>query len=384
MPYERLKILKESEKSNVFLVYDQTRNMLAVEKQIKGEIQAYVQLLTLSHPFLPKIYDVEIVDGMTYVLEEYIEGEFLAKIKASEKQIATWFTQLCDVVQFLHSQNILHRDIKPSNILLGKDGSVRLIDFDAARTPKKANVPDSDTRLLGTRGYAPPEQYGFCQTDQRADIYAMGITFTQLLGKDAQKPKWRKLLKRCTQLEPKRRFPSIAAMRRGLLYRKLRHILLYPCLGFIGVLFLFYIGLMTWGYFFMPEVSSYIAVLFAPEADYIFSEVDIEDYKSHEDISLPICPYNPQYDHQMLSDTLPGYTYISTGYASPSGTLIFGGFSTTNDVQSGEITYEKFQGLFYFEDNKVVHLLPRNCEPYAPAVMALYELNLFSTMTLFS
>ena len=92
--------------------------------------------------------------------------------------------ELCEVLVFLHGYGIIHRDIKPSNLLLAPDGHIRLIDFDAAREGKPS--ADNDTRLLGTRGYAPPEQYGFAQTDSRADIYAAGVTMKQLLGKQAE------------------------------------------------------------------------------------------------------------------------------------------------------------------------------------------------------
>ena len=61
---------------------------------------------------------------------------------------------------------------------------------------------------LGTRGYAPPEQFGFAQTDARADLYALGATFRQLLGPVARKGRWRHILRRCTALDPKDRYAS--------------------------------------------------------------------------------------------------------------------------------------------------------------------------------
>lgn len=87
------------------------------------------------------------------------------------------------------------------------DDHIRLIDFDAARVPKENR--EQDTVQLGTRGYAPPEQYGFSQTDERADIYALGVTIKQLLGGRAEKLRYRKTLSKCTSLDPEKRYSSV-------------------------------------------------------------------------------------------------------------------------------------------------------------------------------
>lgn len=206
MDYERLKVLSETEKSSVYLVFDPQRQKMLVEKRMNGEIEVYRRLAELSHPYLPKIETVQIEQGRTVVIEEYIPGGSLAKVKADERQLSQWLLELCDVLDFLHSRQIIHRDIKPSNLLIGSDGHIRLIDFDAAREQKE--TADNDTRLLGTKGYAPPEQYGFAQTDQRADIYAVGITWKTLLGDTAEKPSCCAVLKKCTDLNPKKRYDS--------------------------------------------------------------------------------------------------------------------------------------------------------------------------------
>ena len=127
---------------------------------------------------------------------------------------------MCCLFGIVDSHGILHRDIKPSNLLLAADGHIRLIDFDAARE-EKPNV-DSDTRLLGTKGYAPPEQYGFAQTDARADIYAVGVTMKQLLGKQAEKRPYRHILRKCTEFAPKRRYATAKALLWALKTRTLQ------------------------------------------------------------------------------------------------------------------------------------------------------------------
>ena len=159
---ERVDTFKEGK---VYLVYDAEHHRMAVEKHLQGNFRIYEQLQALSHSYLPQLYAVSYTEDETIVWEEYITGKSLERIPATEKQVTKWLFELCDVLRFLHQHHILHRDIKPSNLLLGSDGHIRLIDFDAAREEKEQ--AEMDTRLLGTRGYAPPEQYGFAQTDER-------------------------------------------------------------------------------------------------------------------------------------------------------------------------------------------------------------------------
>nr|WP_305132526.1 hypothetical protein [uncultured Acetatifactor sp.] len=74
---------------------------------------------------------------------------------------------------------------------------------------------EQDTRLLGTRGFAPPEQYGFAQTDERADIYALGVTMEQLLGETVRKPRYRRVIRKCRNLNPDKRYQSMRQVRQA-------------------------------------------------------------------------------------------------------------------------------------------------------------------------
>lgn len=207
MEYEEVRLLKQSEKSTVHLVRKKGEDQLFIKKELKGQHPIYKTLQNYRHPCLPKLYEVSVSDASTTIIEEYIEGQSLGSAELTEKQLTAAFRELCSVLEFLHGKDIIHRDIKPSNIILAKDGHIRLIDFDAARMPK--DDLEQDTRLLGTRGYAPPEQYGFAQTDARADIYALGITLKQLLGDKAQSPRYRRIIQKCTNLNPDKRYQSI-------------------------------------------------------------------------------------------------------------------------------------------------------------------------------
>lgn len=139
----------------------------------------------LDHPSLPRIVDI-IDNGRTiYVVMDYIEGESLDKILVEngvqpEELVIGWAKQLCDALSYLHSQKppIIYRDMKPANVMLKPEGNIKIIDFGIAREYKEQSL--ADTTVLGTKGYAPPEQYSG-QTDIRSDIYALGMTMHHLL-----------------------------------------------------------------------------------------------------------------------------------------------------------------------------------------------------------
>lgn len=139
----------------------------------------------LDHPALPRIVDI-IDNGVTiFVVMDYIEGESLDKILAEygsqpEELVIGWAKQLCDALSYLHSQKppIIYRDMKPANVMLKPEGNIKIIDFGIAREYKEMSL--ADTTVLGTKGYAPPEQYSG-QTDARSDIYALGMTMHHLL-----------------------------------------------------------------------------------------------------------------------------------------------------------------------------------------------------------
>ena len=222
--YELIDVLKSSEKNFIALVYDKKAQRLCVvkERNLKSA-QIYRALQDLNDSHVPEIYRLFEFDGKLIVVEEHIDGRTLEEIltyepeKIDESFALEILRQLCKCLSSIHMANIVHRDIKPSNIMLTKNNSVKLVDFGIARTFKPEK--NSDTELLGTRGYAPPEQFGlfdFGQTDARSDIYALGITIKQLLGENYD-GRLKKILDRCTELEPSRRYED-AGMLRAAIY----------------------------------------------------------------------------------------------------------------------------------------------------------------------
>ena len=136
---------------------------------------------TLQPACLPRIYQCFSTGEALVVVMEYVEGATLDKALPPAdtperlEAVKQLFPQVCSAVGLLHEHGLIHRDLKPSNILVA-NGQVKLIDFGIARIPHAD--ARADTTKFGTRGYAPPEQFGFGQTDQRSDIYALG----QVLG----------------------------------------------------------------------------------------------------------------------------------------------------------------------------------------------------------
>lgn len=208
--YRILREIAHGGMSVVYLAQDETTKELRALKElrrdgdndievIKQSMKAEINLLReLDHPCLPRIIEVirEVIqkEETLVIVLEYVEGRSLQKILDETKQddgmvkpfekelVLDWSRQLCELLGYLHSRKpaVIHRDIKPSNIMLCTDGTIRLLDFGSARTCKRNAA--ADTKNLGTRGYAAPEQYGeIGQTDARTDIYNLGATLCHLL-----------------------------------------------------------------------------------------------------------------------------------------------------------------------------------------------------------
>lgn len=196
--YEILKEIGRGGMSVVYLAMDKHLNKQWAVKEIRkkgsgkndeivvNSLLAEANMMKrLDHPSLPRIVDI-IDNGITiFVVMDYIEGESLDKIlneygAQSEEMVITWAKQLCDALSYLHSQKppIIYRDMKPANVMLKPEGNIKIIDFGIAREYKEQNL--ADTTVLGTKGYAPPEQYSG-QTDPRSDIFALGMTMHHLL-----------------------------------------------------------------------------------------------------------------------------------------------------------------------------------------------------------
>jgi len=193
-------------------------------KRFQREVQAAAKL---SHPNIVTAYDADEAKGVHFLVMEYVEGRDLhALVKergtVSVAQAVDCVLQAARGLEYAHSQGIIHRDIKPQNIIVTASGAIRLIDFDIARTYDQE--AETDTRVIGTRAYAPPEQFGFSQTDGRADIYSLGVLLRWMLSGTADARRavipdraLAAIVRRATEFSPDNRYPSAAAMKRHLL-----------------------------------------------------------------------------------------------------------------------------------------------------------------------
>lgn len=200
--------------STVYLALDTVLNKQWAAKEIKDVsdpeqreliVQSIVteanMIKSFDHPAIPRIVDLVDESGTLYVIMDYVEGRSLSAVLATdgpqpEDEVVNWGLQLCDALEYLHRRTppVIYRDMKPSNVMLKPNGLVQIIDFGIAREYRddggSVTAAMGDTVQLGTRGYAPPEQYGGGgQTDARTDVYALGATmYTMLTGKNPAEP----------------------------------------------------------------------------------------------------------------------------------------------------------------------------------------------------
>lgn len=214
--------LKETPRSRVLLLRHRGTGKPYIFRHFAGDAGVYRQLLEVACPNLPQIIEVAEKDGQAAVLEEYIQGDTLAKLLEgalfTPREVRQIVGELCQGLWILHAMGAVHRDIKPENVILRDTGAV-LIDFDASRIYKEAQ--GNDTMVLGTTGYAAPEQYGISQTDGRADIYALGVLMNVMLtGKHPStvlaEGRMGRIILRCTMMNPEKRYQTIRHLMNAL------------------------------------------------------------------------------------------------------------------------------------------------------------------------
>ncbi len=196
-------------------------------------------LSRLNQVNLPAFTDFFTEGDRRFLVMEYIDGSTLEELLEhnngpfSEPRVLGWARQLCDVLEYLHSQQppVIFRDMKPGNVMLTRTGRIKLIDFGIARLFRSSG--SQDTQLLGTPGFAPPEQYGSAQTDVRSDLYSLAMTLFHLLTNTISENGFgltnvhanfpqisspvARALEKATSLRPEDRYESIVVFRRALL-----------------------------------------------------------------------------------------------------------------------------------------------------------------------
>lgn len=227
--YELLECLSRSELCETILARNRKNQKMVVGKCYCRE-HAYFeeteprQMQSLECEGIPAYEGEYCNESWRCILREYVPGENLGECNRAyftSEFICRTGIELCRILEYLHRQSapVIHRDIKPQNVILREDGHIALIDFGIARLYGENKI--SDTRISGTRNFAPPEQYGFGQTDERSDIYSLGMLLTWMLTGEEQaieKPGnfLEKVLHRCTAFSPRERYGNAGQVRRQL------------------------------------------------------------------------------------------------------------------------------------------------------------------------
>ena len=220
--YETVKTIKHSERGSVSLLQNKQNGTRFIFRHYRGNGEVYRKLVGISCPNLPQIMETAERDGMVAVLEEYIQGDSLAYLLEgalfSHAEARKITMQLCNALWVLHKLGAVHRDIKPENVMI-RGGEAILIDFDASRIFKSDT--NQDTQILGTTGYAAPEQYGIAQTDERADIYSLGVLLNIMLtgkhpSKELASGRLGRIVQKCTMVNPEKRYKSVLYLMEAL------------------------------------------------------------------------------------------------------------------------------------------------------------------------
>lgn len=230
--------LKESEDSSTFLVKETVTGILCVLKWgrnrqtefLRNEMEIMKKMADRKLSGIPKAYRIFEENGEVYLVREYIEGMSLAQMVLqkggiSEAEICRISRKICQTAEQFQNPDepMIHRDIKPENIVVTPGGEVVFIDFGTMRSYKKDG--SRDTFVVGTRGTAAPEQYGYTQTDQRTDVYAIGQTMLYMVSESYEKNqlsecavsrRMKKIIEKACSFEPDKRYGDAAQLRRAV------------------------------------------------------------------------------------------------------------------------------------------------------------------------
>lgn len=211
-------------KNTVVVYNDYLQRQMILKILPRQNLPVLKDIMKIKHPNLMEIYDV-MDDGINCnCLCEFVFGNNLDKIVYTKmgvdpKTAEKWMVQLCSGVETLHQKNIIHRDITPNNVMVDFEGNIKLIDFNISRERKQS--ASRDTTVMGTAGYASPEQFGFTQTGFGADIYAMGVLLNFMLtGKMPNEKlcsgKYASIVKKATQIKEEDRYSNVYQMELAL------------------------------------------------------------------------------------------------------------------------------------------------------------------------
>lgn len=212
--YFLVSVLSEKNDCKVLRLRNKATAQDLILRSHPKQLEPYDLLCTIRCENLPEIYDAFDMDDGQIVLEEFIDGITVAQVMETGsyryRGAKKVLSGVCNALAVLHQRGIIHRDIKPENVMIDKAGRVVLIDFNASR---KESAASKDTVIMGTVGYASPEQLGLSQTDARTDIYACGVLLNVMLtGKHPTEVfacgRAGRIIRKCTTLNPNDRYQT--------------------------------------------------------------------------------------------------------------------------------------------------------------------------------
>ena len=220
--YCLVSVLREKDNSKTLRLRNKQTDRDIVLRSFPKRLDAYETLCSIRCENLPEIFEALDLDDGQIVLEEFIDGVTVAQILETGKYRIQGAKKVlhgvCNALTVLHERGFVHRDVKPENVMISTDGRVVLIDFDASR---QVNSTAKDTVVMGTVGYAAPEQLGLSQSDARTDIYAAGVLYNVMLTgrhpSDHFAPgRAGRVVKKCTALNPVDRYQTAHKLRQAL------------------------------------------------------------------------------------------------------------------------------------------------------------------------
>ena len=181
--------------ADVYRARDHRLNRFTAIKILKNEYSQDTKFVTkfrqeaqaiacLSHPNVVGVYDVGEEDEMHYIVMEFVDGITLKKYiekkgKLSVRESVGIALQIANGLEAAHSNHIIHRDIKPQNILISKDGTAKVSDFGIAKAASSNTITAS---TMGSVHYISPEQARGGFSDEKSDIYSLGVTMFEMLS----------------------------------------------------------------------------------------------------------------------------------------------------------------------------------------------------------
>lgn len=212
--YEQLKVLADTNKCKTLLMRNVDTGQLVVKKIMhKAAFDIYKGLKEIKNKNLVRVYECFIQGDECVAIEDYVNGkrfdDYYQGNRLTLQEAVTRAEELCNGLKAIHEKGIVHRDIQPKNIIISNEGTLKIIDFDISR--KENHEKSKDTELLGTVGYAAPEQYGFSQTSNRSDIYSVGVVLKEFFENQGllSNEYLEEIVNKCMEIDPKNRFSDV-------------------------------------------------------------------------------------------------------------------------------------------------------------------------------